>query len=417
MLYKHQQELLDRNPPRQLIAWSTGTGKTKMALELVKKNNLDALIIVPKMLKENWRRECAVSGVMALICSKEEFRNTWKDLPGYNAVIVDEAHHFGNLKSQLSKALIGYCRKWQAEYRWLLTATPYLSSPWNIYALATHLGVAWPYLPFKYEFFNEIWMGPRLVPVIKKGVGSALAKRVAAIGTTAKLEDLIDVPSQVHEVEYFTLTREQQRAISEIQETNYIARWTKTHTIENGVLYDDAKETTETFLSDKTDRIKELCTEDNKVAIFCRYNGQINYLEKELKDSGKPIFKITGETKDRAGVVDKVEALSRCIVLINASCAEGYELPSIGTIIFASLSFKYADFVQAQGRFLRINKPKRNLFITLVADGVDKMVYESIKRKEDFSLKIFECHEWKGTHHPVPEVGEVQYSLHLCGRV
>lgn len=392
-LYSHQQDLLDKNPPRHLISWSTGTGKTIMALALIKKNKVYTLVIVPKALKENWKRvaEQHQLGHMIHIISKEEFRRDWDKLPCFKGIVIDEFHYFGNIKSQLSKALLAYRRKNGPQFIWGLTATPYLSSPMNIYALATHLGHKWNYWDFFSKFFHHVRMGRRLVPVVKKNIGDKLAKLVQEIGSTAKLEDLIDVPAQVYETEYFSLTQGQTRAINKISETNHIVRWTKMHQVENGVLYGDeySEEKIQFFPCDKTDRIKDLVVANEKVAIFCRYNGQIEYLKDQLKDLGRTIYIINGQVKNRDEVIQEVEAISQAVVLINSSCSEGYELPSVSVIVFASLSFKYSDFIQAQGRFLRINRPKRNLFITLVTEGVDKDVYGSIKKKEDFAIKIF----------------------------
>lgn len=368
-----------------------------MALALIKHNKTVALVIVPKALKENWARTASKYNLGNQVCimSKEEFKKAWRDLPAFEAVVVDEAHYFSNIKSQLSKALIGYRRTKQPRYIWLLTATPYLSTPFNIYALAYHLGQEWNYWDFFMKFFTQIRMGKRLIPKIRAGSEDKLAVLVQKIGSTIKLDDLIDVPEQVHEVEYFNLTKAQEKGIKDIDEVNYIVRWTKTHQVENGVLYGGPydEERLKIFDCDKTERIKDVVVANKKVAIFCRYNGQIDYLKEQLEKCGRPISMITGAVKNRDEVVQQIEKADEAVVLINASCSEGYELPSVGVIVFASLSFKYSDFVQAQGRFLRINKPKRNVFITLVTDGVDKMVYESIKRKEDFSFKIFDCNE------------------------
>jgi len=74
-LYKHQKDLVFKNPKRHLLAWGTGTGKTLTSLALARHNDVDALIVVPKALKENWGR--AVVPFIEqrhMIISKEEFR-------------------------------------------------------------------------------------------------------------------------------------------------------------------------------------------------------------------------------------------------------------------------------------------------------------------------------------------------------
>jgi len=135
-LYQHQQEVVDANKPRLLIAFGTGCGKTLTAMSLGKKNNLwQLLIICPKSLKRNWQEQVPDSW---RVMTKEEFRRDWSKLGDYVGVIVDEAHFFCNLKSQMSKALLKYCKKWNIKYRWLLTATPLTKDAMSIYGLVLH---------------------------------------------------------------------------------------------------------------------------------------------------------------------------------------------------------------------------------------------------------------------------------------
>jgi len=399
-LFDHQKRILNKNPERLLIAHGTGTGKTLTALALLRRNKEVGLVIVPKQLKKQWHRQAILFEVSHLvhIISKEEFKKDWAKLPAYNAIVVDEFHYFGNLKSQLSKALINYQNKHKPKYFWGLTATPYLSTPMNIYALATHLGYRWNYWAFQNRFFSMVKFGRKRVPVVKPGIEDDIAELVRNIGDVVGLEEVAtdnnlgDLPEQITEVEVFGLTNEQKKAIAEIQETEFIARWTKKHEIEQGFIYGNEYDdfVYKKLPCDKTERIKDLVQERNKVAVFCRYNAQIDYLKEELSTICPHILVINGKTKDKDAVVQEVEKLDKCVVLINSACSEGYELPSVGLIVFASLSFSFKDFTQAKGRFLRANKLKRNVFVVLVSDGVDQDVWGAIQRKQDFNMAIYE---------------------------
>lgn len=388
-LYKHQQDLINKNPTRHLIAFDTGTGKTLTALMLAKKNKVKPLIICPKKVKKNWQKNLEELNIAGDVYTKEEFKKHLFGLKRYEAVIFDEAHYLGNLKSQLSKSFQAYIKNHNVKYIWLLTATPYLSTPLNIFALATHLGHDWNYFHFFNKFFYKIKLGRshREIPKVKKNIEKDIAKLVSSIGTAVKMEDLFDVPEQTFETIYTDLSKEQKKAITSIQDKamSFINEWTKTHQVENGLLYDKEQGTTKYFKNDKLDIIKDIVLENKKTAIFCRYTAQIDMLEKELSFIKKPIYRITGDIDQQT----EAEQADECIVLINSACSEGYELPSIGQIVFASLSFSYKDYYQSKGRFLRANKLKRNSYIHLVADGVDKDVYNSIMKKKDFNLAIY----------------------------
>jgi len=41
------------------------------------------------------------------------------------------------------------------------------------------------------------------------------------------------------------------------------------------------------------------------------------------------------------------------------------------------------------GRFLRINKPKKNVYLHMIGGEIDREVYKAIKRKEDFNIEIY----------------------------
>lgn len=392
-LYFHQQSLLNANPQRHLIAWQVGTGKTRMALELAKKNGVVPLVVVPKMLKEKWRREALALEVPAYIVSKEEFRRDHKELPVCGAVIVDEAHQaFGNFKSQTYKCALAYFKRCAIQYVWLLTGTPYTSTPWSIFSLAKLVGVKLDYFDFRKQFFTERYFGRRLVFEPKKGIENELADLVKTFGSIVRMDECVDVPDQVIEEETYELTKEQEKYLGRVRdrETNPLARFTKYHQIASGILIGDEFTPPVAFDCLKNDRIVDLAEDTAKMAVFCRYNFHIDALASRLGELDIPTLIIRGDTEDRDAVVAQAEAMDRVVVLINSACSVGYELPSIGVVVFASLSYSYVDFEQAKGRFLRINKLKKNLYIIMTTrDSADEPVKESIDLKQNFNDTIF----------------------------
>lgn len=392
-LYAHQQKLLDQNPPRHLIAWQVGAGKSRMALELAKKNGVMPLIIVPKMLQDKWAREAAIAQVEATIISKEDFRRGHQVITKHSAVIVDEAHlAFGNFKSQTHKCLIAYFKRCDVQFVWLLTGTPYTSSPWSIYSLARLVGVKLDYFNFRKQFFVERYFGRKLIFEPRVGIEDEIAELVRTFGSIVRLDECVDIPEQVIEHETYRMTKEQEAHARKIREkeNNPLARFTKYHQIASGVLLGDEFTDNVVIPCEKNERIYSLAETTEKLAVFCRYNAHIDLLNRELTKRGIPVFIIRGDTENRDAVVAEAEASERSVVLINSACSVGYELPSFGVIVFASLSYSYVDMVQSQGRFLRINRPKKNVYIIMTTkNSADEPVLESIKLKRNFSDAIF----------------------------
>lgn len=390
-LFKHQRDFLKLSPNKSALVWSCGTGKTRTAVEW---SQLDTLIICPKGLATNWERECLKWGKSnVVIVTKENFRKAWKYLRGYSSIIVDEVHNgflTPHFKSQMSKALRDYIKKHKIERVLLLSATVYTSSPWNIYNLAYYLGYKLDWQKFQHEYFDMVWMGPRQIPVPKKGVEEKLAKLVKSIASVVDIHDCMDVPLQQHlDPEYFSLTKTQKDAIKKNYDPLPIVRYTKQHEIENGVLLGNEFLEDGMFKCDKNDRILALCEENKKVAIVCRYNAQIDVLKHVLKDHNP--FVISGKIENRDEVCRAAEAADRAVVIIQADCGVGFELPSFELCIYASMSYSYTSWEQMNGRFLRMNKPSRTTFVYLLTEGdsVDQGVYDAVKRKEDFKIELF----------------------------
>lgn len=395
MLYEHQQKFLEKNPDKSALVWSCGTGKTRTAIEWARQSDVfPGLIICPKALKANWKREIEKYGGYALdVMSKEEFRRDWDKLSIYGIVIVDEVHNgflTPNFKSQMSKALRNYIKKHKVPRVLLLSATVYTSSPWNIYSLATLLGHKWNWKTFDYTFFDRIWMGRRQVPVIKKGIDKRLVEAVKKIADVVDIKDVIDVPLQNHlEPEYFSLTKEQERAIKENYDPVPIVRFTHQHEIENGVLIGNEFKREEFFNCDKDERILAIVEENPKVAIVCRYNLQIDHLA-GLLNIHKPYI-IRGDVKNRDEVCRLAEEAEKAVILIQGDCGIGFELPSFSVCVYASMSYSYTSWEQMNGRFLRMNKPSRTTFIYLLTEGdsIDQAVYDAIQKKEDFQIELY----------------------------
>jgi superfamily II DNA or RNA helicase len=387
-LFKHQQAIVDLSPARYLIAHGTGTGKSQTALSLADKNNVRAIIIVPKAIKRQWERLAP----QHLVITKEEFRRDYVTLPRFEAVIVDEVHHFSGMKSQMSKALAKYLTAHNPRFVWLLTATPLTSTPWSIYRLAQFLGHKINYKDFEHKFFYIMKLGHRLILRPRDGVDQDLRALIHSLGSVVSLDDCVDVPEQTFETEYFPLSKGQIKAIKDLDCDTHIARFTAVHQIEQGCLKSDGYREDQLFPSLKNDRIIQLCKDNPKVLIFARYHLQIDQLkillERELKC---PVLTLTGLTKDRDEVVQTAERTPRCIVIAQSETSEGYQLPSFPLVIFASLSFSFLKYSQALGRVNRIDHLKKNIYIHLVTEGgPDEAIWQAVQKKQDFYIELFQ---------------------------
>lgn len=400
-LFNHQKKLLELNPDKWLLAWGTGSGKTRTAIELALKRFGHRLVICPKSLVENWKQEINKWGGKDLgfvVMSKERFKKQVKtdiNWCSFTTIIVDEAHYFSNYKSGMTKALYEYINKHRPENIYLLTATPYLSSPWNIYSLANILGRSWNWYKFKKKFFYDIKMGRRTIPVIRKGIESDISRLVNNLGSTVKLEDCADVPSQVFLHEYFELTKDQKKEIEGLNDVLPIVRINKIQQLEGGFCKGDMYVADKEVKSEKLDRIMEYVSDHKKIAIICRFTLEIDNIVKKLKEKypSRNIYKLTGKSsgEERHSIIEKIHKDDDTIIVIQAQLCEGYSLETVPVMVFYSMDYSLKAYLQMLGRVQRVSNIKKNVYVFFITKGgVGEAVYDCVvNKKMDFNDAIY----------------------------
>lgn len=412
-LHPHQEEFINRNPHKHLIAFDTGTGKTITAISLAIKNMTATgkkltYVVTPKKVKSKWvdnintfvpelnellKPETPSEIENFVVMTKEEFKKNVLFMDAPEAIIVDEAHYFAGLKSQLSRMLQRYIRINKLEYIWLLTATPYMSTPWNIYVLSRCLGNDVNYNFWLKTFFKPKYLGFKVVHVIDDTKHRLLQDYIRTIGTVVSMESVVEsIPEQTDEFIYVSLTEEQKNAILKINGDSPLTGFTHRHQIENGVINGNEYEKDQEFPEYKLTFIRDALRENKKVAIYVRYTLQLKKYKRELTALGYNVLTLSGDTKDAGEIIKEANDLENVVIIIQSQCSEGYELPGFDLCIFASLSFSYKDYKQARGRFLRINKMKENKFLHLIVSGkksTDMAIWNAIKNKQDFNIELY----------------------------
>lgn len=400
-LFKHQADLLEMNPKKQILAWSCGIGKTRASLEWSIKNKvtiIEHMVICPKHLLVKWERDHIDMGINPekeniLIISKETFRRDWNILPRYDKIIADEVHYFGNVTSDMTKSLLKYIKKHKIEYVLGLSATPYLSTCMNIYALGQLMGKVfekeWSYQWFKREYFTQVRMGARYVPVERKGTYDELIEKLRDVGNVVYRGDCFDIPEDNSSMEVFQITKEQKKAIEQLQSASHIAEWTAKHQICGGYLKGDEYNDPKVIKCDKLERIVDLVNENKKIIIVCRYRGEMEMIKNTIKN--KKVLLINGDIHDKQSVIDEGEASDDCVIITSASCSEGWEAKSFDTMVFYSHDFSLKNYEQMKGRIQRAGSFHQCTYISLVIkDSVDEDVYKSVViKKMDFQIKLY----------------------------
>lgn len=399
-LFKHQQDLLDLNPRYWGLWWGCGTGKTRTAILLSEKNAKKTLVVGPKSLKQNWWNELDKwseykEASRWIVVTKEEFRRDWEKLliENCDGLIIDEAHFFSGYKSKMFKALIKYLKKAKPSSIYALTATAYLSTPFNIMCYEAMFGRPANYMRYRWEYFYDVQMGGKVIPIVKPDAKEQLSVILNQIGSVIRTEDCLDLPEKSYKTEYFTYTKDQKKTIKMLDQhplmATQIVYWTKMHQLSGGTLKMPESDQTIVFSSDKLKRVVELTKQYPKMVIVCRYNAELKLIAEKLD---RPFVVLNGKTpqEDRQKLIDQANNAEECIFLVNSSCSEGYNLVGMNIMVFYSNGFSYKDRVQMEGRIWRHGQKNHCVYIDFVnTEGVDVAVMESMKKKEDFSLALY----------------------------
>lgn len=401
-LYRHQNKIIQDDPKKCGLFLGTGSGKTKIALLLA---HGATLVVCPKTVKEDglWEREHTKlkSKNGMIVISKEEFRTRGLSYAFFNTLIIDEAHtvlgaspyyrwrHKKQIPkvSQVCEALFRYVAQHQPSRIYLLTAT-ITRNPMCVWAAGRLLGKQWGFSAFRQKCYFKLPMDREIWQVKKdKATKEWLGKAVRSIGYTGKLDDYFEVPEQTYKTEWIGLTSEQNAMIERyaLEYPDPLVFTGKAHQIENGIMMGNEFRKTEYFENEKIRKILQYAGLYPRMVIFAKYIAQLEMIERIVRKAGYTTFMLDGRTKRRKELLEGANNAQKGIFLCQSSMGQGWELPDYPVAVFASLSYSVVDHVQAEGRILRANKLKENLFITLVVrGGVDEAVYECIKDKKDF---------------------------------
>lgn len=375
-LYAHQQRFIDKNPDRALLVWETGTGKTVTAITWrnhPRRKHLRAVVFCPKAIMRKWRDDLNAWGGKADVISRDEMKKV--DLSVYDIIIADEAQDyaaplFDSGKSQRAVALYKAIRANPDTHVLLLTATPVRSTPWNIHTLACYLSIVWDPKQFKNRFFYLTDRYGRYHFEKKNGWQKNIRPFIEEIADIVLMQDCVDVPTQHHQVRKIDWDEKLEATLA-TRFDEPVKLWHERRRLEQG----DAKFKV----------LQEIMDGYRKVIVVCEYLSQIDDYVKRIGEN-RQVFVLRGETKDQAEVIKQAQEADDCIFIIQAGMGAGFDADQFSVVVFASMSFKYVDYVQMKGRVKRIHNLHENTFIHLIGGKCDQAVYDIIQENRDFDV-------------------------------
>jgi len=425
-LYDHAKKIVDENRAKTGLFLGTGSTKTRIALCLARGR---ILIVVPKFQRDdrNWQKEVIKVQKSEprfnpdiTVVSKEDFRRDHKKLGYFDTLIVDEARKMLGVStaertsnkikypktSTFFDSLNWYVKEHDPKRLYLCDAN-IDKTPLTVFAAGIIFGRKWNYFDFKDIFYTSYRLPGAFYDVWQVRDGEAIKERLAgfvrSLGHVGRLQDWNDVPEQNFKEHYIDLTAKQIAKIKDIKldfpdPRVYVQ---KVHQIENGILIGNEFTPDEVIGTNKMDAILDYSDEFPQLIVVALFTKQIEEIEKFLKKNGKNVITLSGKTKikHRANIMDRARAAKNCVFLVQSSITYGWELKDYPCIVFASRSYFYDDYDQAQGRVQRADKIKRNMYVNLISkpryeriqgkkvvlNDSDQSVHNSLLKKESFS--------------------------------
>lgn len=452
MLFKHQEEGIQflGVAKKAILADSMGLGKTRQAIIAAGNTKESVLVVCPASLKENWAREIRaaeqpgdiliVDGSKTYTYYEEDYPDgatecvEWlivnydvldrykpEDLERFNVAILDEAHYIKNASTNRTKAALEIVAK--MEYVYLLTGTPVLNRPEELYtllkAIGHQLGKSW----FKYimrycnatkrEFLRWVTLpnGARERKLVSfwdtNGASNLdeLAVKISDSYLRRTKDELGDkIPAKIVDTIKIDLSPEYRDKYQSawqvymdylkndpegINKTKIINAQMARHLIELGKLKQVASLSK---LDRMTEDIVGIVEQGEKVLVFSQYTKTIEQLKDRLAPKKIKVVTLTGsdDMTARQKAVDAIQDGDATVFIGNIQAAGvGLTLTAANTVLFADMAWTPALNEQAEDRAHRIGQHKQvNVHYYLAKQTVDEDIAELLGVKREIIAKI-----------------------------
>lgn len=412
------------------LADDMGLGKTFQTIAYLSDKRFERtnnLIIVPKTLLLNWKREIEkfapnlqvyvyhggerniekAKKCEIILTTYGMVINDSKNLSSifYANVIMDEAQ---NVKNSRTKAYIAI-NNLNANSKILLTGTPLEN---NIKELCALIRLSNPEIFLSFEkIIKKFDDEQSIIKNIKQMVSPFILRRI-------KEDVLKELPEKQEQVIYCKMDTLQEELYNKVLKSiqHEIKRKPNrfeiksNSTILNGLLFlqqicchpkllshdlnkNHCLESTKTDVL--IDMLKSLNMNGHKVIVFSRFTKMLKIIEKRLIKENLFYCYLDGKTKDRMKVVDEFEKNEKGIFLVSLKAGgSGLNLVSADTAIIYDPWWNPAVEKQAEDRIYRIGQKKNvTIYRLIVANTIEEKIEELKRKKKNMADQILENEE------------------------
>ena len=466
-LFKFQEEDVKKliNYDRYILAHETGLGKTVISLSTMAILNsiynndkkMKNLVVVPKQIIYQWIEQ--IKQHTNLSVAKYGDKNflsadvqiiTYARLRimlpknKYLVAIFDEANNLKNPKAKQTKASYSV----NAEYKYLLSATPIKNTPMEIYSLMKVLDLSGIMFGNYYQFLNtfalkkyspfldrEIVVGYTNMELLKSKIENTILLRMKTdenimkqVGSRFKVmyeyrdvdldtnqkfllniidTKLGDLKSKIpfsESIQDLIADSQTEEAMREYKQ-KLLPYFTISRQIADSAelaINSTSVTSLDTFYgveqnnivnkeSPKTKEVIKLLDElKGKTIIFSSFTKMLEIIKRDLDRNNIKTYIASGETKNNAETIEQFKLDNDAKVILMSDVGRyGLDLQFCSNIIMYDLVFTYADFMQREGRISRIGQNVVPTVICLISkDTVDNKMRKFITAKKELNKII-----------------------------
>lgn len=394
---KNQQIAFDKFSKLKIGAlfMKMGTGKTKVALDLVNYNNVDLLIyITPFSTKNNieteikkWGITCnyKIIGYETISLSDKKYLELLRFVENKKCfIIADESIFIKNENAKRFNRLLNLRNK--CEYALILNGTPITKNEWDIY--------------------NQMYfLSPKIIGMNREQFLNTFFKHIIYKKNGEKKKDFYKF-SEIN-AEYFKKLIEPYIFECDLD-------FDKTENEE--IIYINCNK--DLYVLEKENKLKEYlvkaepqiiinmlcqlnfisanCAEknnalikyikDKQIIIYCNFLSEIEYIS-----SNVDCFIITGKTKNRQKIIEDFKKNNKPLLMTFGVGSYSLNLQFCDEIVYSSLTFDYAKVEQSKYRIKRIGQNKDIKYTYFLSDfGINKMILENLEKKQTLENLIKE---------------------------
>lgn len=373
-----------------------GTGKTRVALNLINETDSDLVIffcpcstknnLQAEITKWNIDREYYIFGYETIASSDVTYLKILDMVQNRNVFIVaDESIFIKNENSKRYRRLMDIAK--HSHYRLILNGTPITKDEWDIYNQMNFLSPKIIDMD-RHQFLNTFF---RRVKYKKRGQSAREFYKLSEVNIDY-LHKLIEpyifecsfqFDKQVKSKEISVVANEETREKYEIQKESLL----KSLEIGQSSI-EQFQNLAVACFSDK-DRHKEIARHlKGQIIVFCTLLSEVEDISKEID-----CYVITGaqSLSERSEIIEQFKVDDKPLLMTIGTGAYGLNLQFCNKIAFASITFDYGKIEQAKSRIRRLGQERDIEYTYFTSDlGIYTMIQENNQRKIDLKELIIE---------------------------